>query len=281
MMTNVFKTEGSRDKIRSRYNQILSAFPFKQLYVATTFGRTFILESGVPDNPALILLHGSCSNSAFWFGEISMLSNMFHVLAVDIIGEAGNSDENRLDINQDGYADWLKEVLNACSIEKAIVMGNSLGSWMALKFAIKYPDCASKLILIAPSGLSEPNADILAKAKNALLQDETVTMVSPSVALGIELPKEVEEFINLIFGGYNPITEPLPVFQDEQLMRLMMPIIFVAGKDDVMVDAVTAAQRLSKLIPNAEIHLLENTGHMVPNALEYVLPFLAKSEVAV
>lgn len=81
-------------------------------------------------------------------------------------------------------------------------------------------------------------------------------MVSPTVALGIELPKEVEEFINLIFWGYNPITEALPVFQDEQLMRLMMPIIFIAGKNDIMVDAVTAAQRLGKLIPNAEGHLL-------------------------
>ncbi len=128
MMTSVFKSEESRDMIRSRYNQILSAFPFKQLYIDTSFGKTFILESGVPENPPLILLHGSCSNSAFWFGEISVLSNMFHVLAVDIIGEAGNSEEKRLDLNQDGYADWLKEVFDALSIEKAVVMGNSLGS---------------------------------------------------------------------------------------------------------------------------------------------------------
>ena len=114
---NVFKTEESKDWIRSRYNQILSVFPFNQLYVETAFGKTFILEAGVAENPALILLHGSCSNSAFWFGEISALSGMFHVLAVDIIGEAGNSDEHRLSIYSEDYADWLKEVLNACSIE--------------------------------------------------------------------------------------------------------------------------------------------------------------------
>lgn len=45
-MTHIFKTEESRDMIRSRYNQILSSFPFKQLYVETTFGKIFILESG-------------------------------------------------------------------------------------------------------------------------------------------------------------------------------------------------------------------------------------------
>ena len=73
MMANVFKTEECRDMIRSRYNQILSNFPFKQLYVETSFGKTFVLESGDPKNPPLILLHGSCSNSAFWSGEISVL----------------------------------------------------------------------------------------------------------------------------------------------------------------------------------------------------------------
>ncbi len=277
MMTNVFKTEESRDKIRFRYNQILSVFPFKQRYVETIFGKTFILESGVPENPPLILLHGSCSNSAFWFEEISILSNMFHVLAVDIIGEAGNSEEKRLDINQDGYADWLKEVLDALSIEKAIVMGNSLGGWMALKFSVKYPDCVSKLILIAPSGLSVQNADFLERAKNTALKNEALTLDS-SVAQGNELPKEVEEFINLILWGYNPITEELPAFSDEQIVRLVMPILFIAGKNDIMIDTVSAAQRLNKLIPNAEAHLLENTGHVVLNALEYIIPFLTKGD---
>lgn len=275
MMTSVFKSEESRDMIRSRYNQILSAFPFKQLYIDTSFGKTFILESGVPENPPLILLHGSCSNSAFWFGEISVLSNMFHVLAVDIIGEAGNSEEKRLDLNQDGYADWLKEVFDALSIEKAVVMGNSLGSWMALKFSIKYPDSVARLILIAPSGLSEQNVDFLERAKNAALKNEALTLDS-SVAQGNELPKEVEEFINLILWGYNPIAEELPTFSDGQILRLAMPILFIAGKNDVIIDSVSAAQRLSKLISNAEVHLLENTGHIVLNALEYVIPFLIK-----
>lgn len=273
----VFKTEESRDIIRTRYAQILSAFPFKQRYIKTTFGSTFVLEAGSADHPALILLHGSCSNSAFWFIEMSALSSRFHVLAVDILGEAGNSEENRLDLNGNGYADWLREVLAACAVKKAIVMGNSLGSWMALKFATQYPDCAARLILIAPSGLSGQNAAFLERAKRALAQEEGKAM-DPSVALGAEIPKEVEEFINLIVWGYHPITEELPVFSDGWLKRLRMPILFIAGKLDVMVDAVTAAQRLGELIPEAEVHLLENVGHMVPNALTYVVPFLEKKE---
>lgn len=271
----VFKSNESRDRIRSRYNQILSVFPFKQRYVETTFGSTFILESGSSDNPALFLLHGSCSNSAFWFGEITALTNMFHVIAVDIIGEAGNSEENRPDLNTDNYADWFMQVLSAFSTKKAVIIGNSLGSWIALKFAVKYPDFVSRLILIAPPGLSEQNNEFLDRARKAMQRNEELTM-SPTIAQGVELPKEVEEFINLICGGYNPITEVLPAFEDERLMKLTMPVLFIAGECDDMVDTISAAQRLKYFVPEAEVHLLEGIGHVVVNALEYIMPFLIR-----
>ena len=88
------------------------------------------------------------------------------------------------------------------------------------------------------------------------------------------LPQEVEEFINLILWGYNPVKEELPVFSDHQLAKLTMPLLYVAGKDDAMIDTVAAAQRLKKQLPNAHVHLLENTGHMVLSALRHN-PFLA------
>lgn len=269
----VFKTAQSRDRIRTQYNEILSVFPVERKYVNTSFGRTFVLESGAPTSPALILLHGSCSNSAFWFGEICALSDRFHVLAVDIIGEAGNSDENRLDLNSDGYADWLCEVFDALSIDTAVVAGNSLGGFMALKFATKYPERVSKLVLIATAGLSGLNTGFLDKANTASANHETMTMDS-SVTGGIALPKEVEEFINLILWGYNPIKEELPVFTDERLKRLHMPLLSIAGRNDGVIDTVSAAQRLRALLPQAEVLLLENTGHMVINAFEYMIPFL-------
>jgi len=273
----VFKSEESKNAIRTRYNQILSAFPFGQRYIDTPFAKTFLLEFGSPENPPLFLLHGSCSNSAFWFSEIMALSAQFHVFAADIPGEAGNTEENRLDLRSDDYADWLKAVFDALSVKQAVVMGNSLGSWMALKFAVKYPKHVSKLIIIAPSGLSHQNDAILEKANKAARQNETLTMDN-SVSQGVELPQEVIEFINLIASGYYPIAEQLPAFSDEQLKQLTMPVLFIAGEHDIMVDAPAAAKRLGNLLPHAEIHLLENIGHMVLNSLEYIIPFLALSK---
>jgi len=64
----------------------------------------------------IILLHGSCSNSAFWFPEIMTLSNNFRVYAVDIVGEAGNSEEYRPDLSSDAFALWMKDVLDALGL---------------------------------------------------------------------------------------------------------------------------------------------------------------------
>jgi hypothetical protein len=117
---SVFKTAESRDKIRGAYNEILGRFPFGQSYVDTTYGKTFILAAGVDGNPPILLLHGSCSNSAFWFLELMALSQNHNVFAVDIIGEAGNSEDRSPELTSDDYAFWLGEVLDALCLRKAI-----------------------------------------------------------------------------------------------------------------------------------------------------------------
>ena len=275
MKNSVFKTEAGRDKMRAYYNQVLSRFPFGQQYVETTFGQTFMLTAGQESNPPVILLHGSCSNSAFWFPEIMALSDHFRVYAADIIGEAGNSEEYRPDLGSDAFSLWMKDVLDALSLERTALIGNSLGGWMALKFATAYPQRVSRLILIASAGLAQVRPQFLLNVEHSRQADGTVP-VSDSIIGEQSIPKEVLDFMNLIVQSYNPIQD-LPVYLDEPLQQLNMPILFIDGKDDVIIDAQCSAQRLSRLIPSAEIRLLPNCGHVVTNSIEYILPFLMET----
>ena len=176
MKKSVFKTEAGRDKVRAYYNRVLDQFPFGRRYVETTFGRTFMLTAGHESNPPIILLHGSCSNSAFWFPEIMALSNYFRVYAVDIIGEAGNSEEYRPDLCSNAFALWMKDVLDTLGLERAALIGNSLGGWMALKFATAYPERVSKLILIASGGLAQIRPQFLINA------DQTRQPIPPNIS---------------------------------------------------------------------------------------------------
>lgn len=274
MKNSVFKTPAGRDNFRAQYNQILSRFPFEQRYVETAFGQTFMLTAGQASNPPIILLHGSCSNSVFWFPEIMALSGNYRVYAVDIIGEAGNSEEYRPDLDSDAFALWLKDVLGALGLEKAVLIGNSLGGWMALKFATAFPECVSRLILIASGGLAEVRPQFLLNVEQARQAGGTVPMTSDIIGEH-SIPKEILDFMNLIVESYNPI-QALPVYEDEQLLRLTMPVLFINGENDVIIDAQRSAQRLSRVAASAEIRLLANCGHVVTNSVEYIIPFLMK-----
>ena len=276
MKVSVFKSQKTRDRFRSYYQEVLDRFPFEQHYIETTLGQTFMLASGKITDPPVIILHGSCSNSAFWFPEIMALSVNYRVYAIDLIGEAGNSSEYRPDLDSDDFSAWMKEVLDTLGIKKSVIAGNSLGGWMALKFASSWPEYVSKLLLFASAGLAQIPPQFIDDTAR-ILQTSQSAQVDSDVLGENELPKEVLDFMNLILESYDPIPY-LPVFSDEQLQRLDMPVLFVGGENDIIIDTEASANRLSHLVPSARTLLLENCGHVIPNVAGYLTSFLAEGE---
>ena len=148
---------------------------------------------------------------------------------------------------------------------------------MALKFTTIFPLSAAKLILIASAGLAPIRPSFLSDVSQPRTPDSTATLNS-LVAGEQRMPQAVLDFINLILANYNPI-ESLPILTDEQLRQLTMPVLFLGGDQDVIIDAEKSAQRLLILVPRAEIHIIPNCGHAVFNALDFIIPFLAKEAV--
>jgi len=169
----------------------------------------------------------------------------------------------------------MKDVLDGLGLEKTVLIGNSLGGWMALKFATAYPEQVSRLVLVASSGLAQIRPQFLLDVEQAR-QSDGIVPVTPAIIGENNFPQEVLDFMNLIVESYNPI-QALPVFADEQLRQLKMPVLFIDGADDVIIDAKGSAKRLSRLVPSAEIHLLADCGHVVANSIEYIIPFLIKT----
>ncbi|MGL6220691.1 MAG: alpha/beta fold hydrolase [Lacrimispora sphenoides] len=277
IQNKVFKSPEGKERVLSIYNQILSQFPAKQRYVDTIYGKTFVLEYGLLENPPLLLLHGSCSNSAFWAAEIFALSKDYHVFAIDMIGEAGNSEENRYNPAADEYALWLKEVLDKLQICPVIIMGNSFGAWMALKFATAFPEYVAKLILISPSGITPIRQEFISKSAEYVSRDNNSTEPFDDSIIGeSDIPQKAKDFIMLIVQNFIPMTDALPVFADSQLKRLTMPVLLIAGENDVTIDAHETARRLAVLAPMSETHILQGCGHILTDVLDITVPFLEK-----
>ncbi|MDF2942638.1 MAG: alpha/beta hydrolase [Herbinix sp.] len=282
-MENIYKSEEGKQEVLEQYQTILASWPVEnhQYEVETSFGSTFIIESGSKNNPPLILLHGSVSNSYTWYGDIATLSKTHNVYAVDIIGEAGLSAANRPTYESGSYALWLNETINALNLSICSIVAMSLGGWMALNFATTYPDKVNNLVLLCPGGLANEKSSFLWKAIIFSLlgkwgQLQTLKLVgggniSSSSLSGLE---EDLAFSSLTFKYFKPRTAKMPLFSDQSLYQLTMPILLLFGDSDQLIPARKSINRLKQFAQQAKIELLPNTGHLIVNQADRMLKFL-------
>ncbi|MBN2878224.1 MAG: alpha/beta hydrolase [Clostridia bacterium] len=275
----IYKTDEGRQKILNYYSNIKTqiTYPYKENYIDTQFGKTYMIEAGNEAKPAVLLFHGSCTNSAMWYSDMKILSEHFHVLSVDILGEPGNSEPVRLDMNGREYALWINEILQKAGIKKASIIGNSLGAWMGLKFGVNFPDRLDKLVLIAPSGLVQPKFSYIFKTIIYAIQGEKgLKKIGKMITGTDEMPEAAMEFNKLVAAHFTPIMGALPLFTDDELAKLSMPVMFLAGENDVINDAKKAALRLTDNVPDPRINIIKNNGHIIYNVMEEIIPFLRK-----
>jgi pimeloyl-ACP methyl ester carboxylesterase len=276
---SVYKSEEGKQKIQARYRDILKRWPVaNRSYSIRANGiDTHIVESGSGKDQPLLLFHGTSSNSASWMGDVALWSRRFRVLAVDLPGEPGLSEDHRLSVADASYADWILGIYHELSLPKASVVGMSLGSFAALKFATRQPEKVSKLVLLTAGGIVPPKAGFLFKALLLMLLGTWgIKRLNRMIYYKTEVPAEVLEFGTLVMRNFSPnTTEPLPVLSDEEILKLKMPVLFFGGKKDALIDSEKTGRRLAALLPQAEIRILEDTGHAILGRSEQILRFLS------
>ncbi len=277
MTKPIFKTEEARQKIIEYYDMLLAglAAEYEEKFVETYYGRTHVVEAGSKDKQPLILLHGSVSNSAMWLGDIPVLAKDYHVAAIDIVGEAGKSEPVRHSMKTDAYALWLDEVIEGLGMEKPTIIGNSLGGWLALKYASLFPQKVGNLVLIAPSGIVGAKLSFVLKSIAAVSGGEKGMLKFMEYVYGTkDIPEQVIEYTRIMMDGFNPMVGGLPVFSDDQLKKIDADMMFMAGENDVTMDAAKAADRINKQVPSAQTILVENCGHAIYNEAEIIIKYL-------
>jgi pimeloyl-ACP methyl ester carboxylesterase len=281
-MENIYKSEAGKQEIIGQYRKILAVWPVenRQYEVETSFGTTFVIESGSKDNPPLILLHGSVSNSFTWYSDVASLSKTYNVYAIDIIGEAGLSAASRPSYASGAYAQWLNESINALGLRTCSIVAMSLGGWMALSFATTYPDKVDKMVLLCPGGLAYEKASFLWKAILFSLlgkwgQLQTLKLVGSKISSSsLSELGEGLTFASLTFKHFKPRTAKMPLFRDQSLERLTMPILMLFGDSDQLIPASKSTKRLQQFARQAKIELLPDTGHLIVNQADRILKFL-------
>ena len=149
---SVFRSLDGEARSMAAYEAVLANWPvsYEEQDLPTRFGPSHIIASGSDRAKPVILLHGQDSSATSWIYNIADLSQVFRIYAVDTIGDMGKSKPTSLPNNREDYALWLLDVLGQLKIEKADLVGLSYGGFLALNFAITYPEQVNRMVLLAP-----------------------------------------------------------------------------------------------------------------------------------
>jgi pimeloyl-ACP methyl ester carboxylesterase len=273
----IYKSEAGRRAILSVYDSFLARWPipYEGLSIPPGLGKTFVIACGDPSAPPLLLMHGSSANASFWMGDIACYARHYRVYALDIPGEPGKSEASRPSLQGPAYEDWLCSVINWLHIDKTAIIGISLGACIATRFAITDPERVLKLVLECPSGIAPQKSEYLFKAAFLLLLGNWgKEKILKEITAGTPIPEEVGRYIILIAEHFSPRMELIPIFQDEDLKRLTMPVLLLAGGKDVFLPSQRTAERLTRLLPNLQVNLMPDAGHVLVNLASPILEFL-------
>src|SRR5690606_37294690 len=101
---------------------------------------------GPADGQAVVLLHAIATDSNLWSAQVPVWATAFRLVCVDLPGHGGSPDIDA-DLDLDGYADCVLDVLDELHIDTASLVGLSLGGMVAQAFALKYPARVRSLVL--------------------------------------------------------------------------------------------------------------------------------------
>jgi pimeloyl-ACP methyl ester carboxylesterase len=130
----------------------------------------------------VVCIHGLTANHTCWGSVADVLSPEYRLIAYDLRGR-GDSDKPEKGYSLESHGEDLERLLDHYGLDRAVVMGHSLGAKIALRFAAKHPGRVSKLVLF------DGGMDI---------RPEVWDSIAPAVArLGIEFPS-LDMFLGLV-----------------------------------------------------------------------------------
>ncbi|HEY0435401.1 MAG TPA: alpha/beta fold hydrolase [Phenylobacterium sp.] len=284
-MTGIWKTPQGGEAVRARYAQFLGYWlrPCEQLRVPTRQGETFVIAGGKAGAPAVVCLHGSASNAIVWAHDAAVLGQHFRVFAVDMIGEPGFSAPARPPLNSGAYVAWLDEVLAGLGLDRAALVGISLGGWLALEYATNRPQKVSALALLCPGGVGRHRNVLLWAAPLLLLgpwgRKVFLRRIGAPQSTGEASPamQAFSEFQALIHRHFKVRRERLPRFADAALERLKMPVLTILGGRDVFIDSPGTRARLAHHVPHGQVTYLPEAGHFLMGHTAEIDAFLRQA----
>jgi 3-oxoadipate enol-lactonase len=224
---------------------------------------------GVP----IVFLHPWTTNGYIWYFQVFPFARTNQVIVVDERGH-GRSDKPRSGYSIKEHARDLAAVFEAAKIDKAFLIGNSIGGMIAMQFNLDYPDrVLANVILSSGTALGENMPKEAAEAfKNnfeasfsALLEGAVSTRTKRERPEILEVMRShfmvQSNFPKYVFDSAT--SDPNGVFNwniKDRLSEIRKPTLVLAGEED-QATPVAANKFLADNIPGAKLNVIKDAGH--------------------
>jgi len=265
---SVFKHEEGKKAYHLCYDDSLAMFEmeFTSIYIPTAFGETHVLCFGDRNKKPLLLLHGMTMSSTMWYPNMKQLTQERFVYALDVMGDFGKSEPIVALKNRKDTQEWILEVLVALQLSKVDLAGHSMGGFLALNFALDYPEQVSKLLLYAPAGsFHKMSLRFFMKIYPALLFHTEKWIDNAFRWFSGNGEPLHAVFRAQVIAGYRygkPLLQVMPaVFSREEFHGFQVPTLLLIGDKEVIYPAKKALANAKDWIPNLEAHIIEGASH--------------------
>jgi pimeloyl-ACP methyl ester carboxylesterase len=237
---------------------------FVKSSVPTKAGNQTVFEKGT--GQTLILLHGAGDQAGTWSKAAPELAKNYHVLALDLAGH-GESEPNSGILPLGLILDGLDGVIAAkAPMDRVILVGNSLGAWMAVYYAHEHPEKVARVIAVDGGPIRGERPDLVNLPKNreeaARIFDAILDPGSVHPA-GFVLDDVVRQAQNGPIGRMAAVGAPemSKYLLDGRLANFKTPLDLLWGESDRMIP-LSYAQRLHQEIPSARLNTIKRCGHV-------------------
>ncbi|WP_287938900.1 alpha/beta fold hydrolase [Sphingopyxis sp.] len=245
----------------------------------TVDGRAWpYLEGGDPAKPTLLLVHGFSGDKDNWSFLAPFLTRDYHVVAPDLPGFGENERNPDLAYDIEAQTARLKAFVDALGLRQPHIAGNSMGGWIALRYALDFPDALASLILIDNAGVAGANeSDLQKQAANEDYNPLVLAGIEDAdrlVAMVVHKPPFVPSRLKPVLYAdalkyrdqldtafWVIATEMRDRPLNDRLGEVTVPTLIIWGRHDRLID-ISCVPVLEAGIANSRVHVLDHVGHV-------------------
>ena len=236
---------------------------------------------------AIVLLHGFLENQTMWQAFVPELSKKYRVITIDLLGH-GNTECLGYIHSMEDNADMVHEVLSELRIRKAILVGHSMGGYVALAYAELYSETLKGLVLLNSTSRADSEERKINRTRAIkVVKKDFGTFIRISIAnlfsednrerLSSEIQKVTAEALKTPLQGIVASLEGMKIRKDREVLLHFAPYpkLLVLGKRDSVLNYEESREQIENTnmqlttFPDGHMSHIENKDELLKVLLQF------------